>query len=79
MGYPEWWDHSRDALKKNLKRLSTVAITETKIKDDVAEKAFALVLIANNDGKVLNISTHVFNSAWIIDFGTTDHMTFDFR
>jgi hypothetical protein len=79
MGYPEWWDHSRDARKKNLKRLSTVAITETKIKDDVAEKAFALVLIANNGGKVLNISTHVFNSAWIIDFGTTDHMTFDFR
>lgn len=24
--YPKWWDHSRDTQKKNLKRLSTVAI-----------------------------------------------------
>ena len=30
-------------------------------------------------GKVLNISTSVSNSAWIIDFGATDHMTFDSR
>ena len=32
-----------------------------------------------NGGKVLNISTHVSNSAWIIDSGATDHMTFDSR
>ena len=30
-----------------------------------------------NGGKVLNISTPVSNNAWIIDFGATDHMTFD--
>ena len=32
-----------------------------------------------NGGKVLNISTPVSNSAWIIDSGATDHMTFDSR
>ena len=34
---------------------------------------------AGNGGKVLNISTPAFNSAWIIDYGATDHMTFDSR
>lgn len=79
VGYPEWWDHSRDTRKKNSKRPSTAAIVETKMEDDVAKKASALVLTANNGGKVLNISTPVFNSAWIIDYGATDHMTFDSR
>ena len=32
-----------------------------------------------NGGKVLNISTPVSNSAWIIDSGATDHITFDSR
>ena len=34
---------------------------------------------AGNGGKVLNISTPVSNSAWIIDSGAMDHMTFDSR
>ena len=34
---------------------------------------------ASNGGKVLNISTPVSNSAWIIDSSATDHMTFDSR
>ena len=34
---------------------------------------------ASNGGKVLNISTPVSNSAWIIDSGAKDHMTFDSR
>ena len=37
----------------------------------------ALAATAGNGGKVLNISTPVSNSAWIIDSGATDHMTFD--
>ena len=32
-----------------------------------------------NGGKVLNISTPVSNSAWIIDSDAMDHMTFDSR
>ena len=34
---------------------------------------------AGNGGKVLNIFTPVSNSAWIIDSGATNHMTFDSR
>ena len=79
VGYPEWWDHSRDSQKKYSKKASTAAIIETKTEDDSGEKSSALATTACNDGKDLNISTHVSNSAWIIDFGTTDHMTFDSR
>jgi hypothetical protein len=35
-----------------------------------------LVTTASNGGKVLNMSTPVSNSAWIIDSGATVHMTF---
>ena len=80
MGYPEWWDHSRDSQKKNSKKASTVAIIETKTKDDSIEKSSALAAAATgNGGKVLNISTPVSNSAWIIDSSAMDHMTFDSR
>lgn len=78
MGYPEWWDHSRDSRKKNFKNASTAAITETKTDDD-HKKLLALAAAAGNDDKFLNISTPVSNSAWIIDSGATEHMTFDSR
>ena len=38
-----------------------------------------MAVAAGNGGNVLNISTHVSNSAWIIDSGAKDHMTFDSR
>ena len=38
-----------------------------------------MAIVAGYGGKVLNISTPVSNSAWIIDTGATDHMTFDSR
>ena len=79
VGYPEWWDHSRDSRKKNSKKASTAAIVETKTEGDSGEKSSTLATAAGNGGKVLNISTHVSNSAWIIDSGATDHMTFDSR
>ena len=77
MGYPEWWDRSRDSRKQNSKQASTAAIVVTKTEDDSGEKSSALVVAVGNGGKVLNTSTPVSNSAWIIDFGATDHMTFD--
>ena len=79
MGYPKWWDHSRDSRKKNSKKASTTAIVETKTEDDSGENSSALAAQGGNGGKVLNISTLVSNSAWIIDSGATDHMTFDSR
>ena len=79
MGYPEWSDDSRDSRKKNSKKASTVTIVETKTEDDSGEKSSALTAAAGNGGKVLNISTPASNSAWIIDSGATDHMTFNSR
>ena len=38
-----------------------------------------MAAVTDNVGKVLNIFTPVSNSAWIIDSGATDHMTFDSR
>ena len=79
VGYPEWWDHNRDQWKKDFKKTSTVAVAEIKIEKNVAEKASTLVAAMDNGGKVLNISTPIINSSWIIDFGTIDHMTLDSR
>ena len=78
VGYPEWWDHSCDSRKKISKKASTATIVKTKTEDDSDEKSSALAAAAGNGGKVLNSSTLVSNSAWIIDSGATDHMTFDY-
>ncbi|KAK3037179.1 hypothetical protein RJ639_031066 [Escallonia herrerae] len=79
VGYPEWWDHNRDLRKRNFKRTSSTAVVETKTEDDVTGQHSALAAAAGNGGKALNMSTLVTNSAWIIDSGATDHMTFDSR
>ena len=76
VGYLEWWDHNRDQQKKDSKKTSTVAIIEIKMEDNVAEKDSTLVAAMDNGGKVFNIFASISNSAWIINFGTTDHMTF---
>ena len=57
----------------------TVTIDEIKIEDNAVEKASALVATSNCGGKVLNNFASIINSTWIIDYGTTNHMTFDFR
>ena len=38
-----------------------------------------MVAAIDHGGKFLNTFTPVINSAWIIDFGAIDHMTFDSR
>nr|CAD1835526.1 unnamed protein product [Ananas comosus var. bracteatus] len=77
VGYPEWWDPSR--AKKNHQKPSTAAVAKTKMEDEITDNASALVIAADNGGKVLNILTPVLNNAWIIDSGPTDHMTYDSR
>ena len=56
-----------------------IANVEIAKEEDAAEIAIALVTTTNTNGKVLNTSTTVLNSAWLIDSGATDHMTFDIR
>ena len=79
VGYPNWWDHNCDQRKKDSKKTSTTTIAEIKTEANVDEKASALITATDYGGKFLNTSTHVINSAWIIDFGAIDHMTFDSR
>jgi hypothetical protein len=79
VGYPDWWDHNRDPRKRNSKKVFTAVVAETNAGADFIEQTSALVGAAGNSGKVLNISSHVSNSAWIIDSGATDHITFDSR
>ena len=79
VGYPNWWDHNRDQQKKDSKKTLTAAVAKIKTEDNVAKKASGLVAATDYGGKFLNTSTPIINSAWIIDSGATDHMTFDSR
>ena len=72
-------DNNHDQRKKDSKKTSTATVAEIKTEANVAEKASALVAATDHGGKFLNTFTPVINSAWIIDSGATDHMTFDFR
>ncbi|WKA11706.1 hypothetical protein VitviT2T_029179 [Vitis vinifera] len=72
-------DNNRDQRKKDSKKTLTATIAEIKTEANVAEKASALVAATDHVGKFLNTFTPVINSAWIIDSGATDHMTFDSR
>ena len=71
--------NNRDQRKKDPKKTSTATVAEIKTEANVAEKASALVAATDHGGKFLNTFTPVINSAWIIDSGATDHMTFDSR
>ena len=77
VGYPDWWEHNRDPRKKNSKSTSLATAAKTKPIEDPTETTSAQIATTSDVGKVLNTSTPVFNSTWIIDSGATDHMTFD--
>ncbi|RVW18959.1 Retrovirus-related Pol polyprotein from transposon RE1 [Vitis vinifera] len=72
-------DNNRDQRKKNSKKTSIATVAEIKTEANVVMKASALVAATDHGGKFLNSFTLVINSAWIIDSGATDHMTFDSR
>ena len=65
-----------DQRKKDPKKTSTATVAKIKTEANVAKKASALVTATDHGGKFLNTFTPVINSAWIIDSGVTDHMTF---
>ena len=52
---------------------------ETTKEEDATKIVTASVKTTNTDGKFLNTSIPVLNSAWLIDSGAIDHMTFDVR
>ena len=69
-------DNNCDQQKKDSKKTSTATIAKIKTKANVAEKASALVAATDYGGNFLNNFTPIINSAWIIDSGVTNHMTF---
>ena len=76
VGYPDWWENNRAPQKRDSKRKPTAAVAETGMDGDSIDTASTLVATVKDCGK---ISTPVSNSAWIIDSGATDHVTFDSR
>ena len=54
VGYPKLWDHNREQRKNDSKKVLIATIAEIKIKDNVIEKASALVTTSHCGGKVLN-------------------------
>jgi hypothetical protein len=46
-------------IKENFKKASTTIIIQTNLKYDDVEKSLLLVIVVDNDGKVLNIFTLV--------------------
>ncbi|KAG5512959.1 hypothetical protein RHGRI_038628 [Rhododendron griersonianum] len=51
VGYPEWWDHSRDSKKRGSGQNATAALTEGKVDGDneVAKRATALIATTGNN------------------------------
>ena len=63
--YPDWWDHSRSRHSNHKNEGDN-------------KKASGLLTTVGTPGKALN-STFILNNTWIINYGVTDHMTFDFK
>ena len=71
VGYPEWWgDRPRVGDRKTNHHSTAATVADT-------AEASALIATSGTLGKALTTSTPNSNSAWIIDSGATDHMTFD--
>ncbi|KAJ8645644.1 hypothetical protein MRB53_007392 [Persea americana] len=77
IGYPEWWDPAKAPSKRNSKPKSHASVAVAEHSNNTPEEASSLIATSGNLGKALNASTPNNNSAWIIDSGATDHMTFD--
>lgn len=54
-------------------------MTETKQGTESLENSSTLIATTDNAGRALKTSTPTMNSTWIIDYGATNHMTFDSR
>ena len=76
--YPEWWDPSKAPKSKGKTPLATSSVSTA-----IAEmsspntNATALHISSESLGKSFDKPTPIGSCAWIIDSGSTDHMSFD--
>jgi len=87
IGYPEWWDPAKAPRKRNLKpnTHALIAVAEhpsTNIMSSLMTKEESVAehpstFNKEESGKVFHTSTPSSINEWIIDFGATDHITFD--
>jgi hypothetical protein len=77
IGYPEWWDHSKAPKRKG--KTSTTSTVSTAIAEVSLPNtnATALHTSSNSPGKSSDKPAPIGSCAWIIDSGSTDHMSFD--
>ncbi|KAJ8633587.1 hypothetical protein MRB53_026923 [Persea americana] len=75
IGYPDWWDPTKASTKRNSKSSSAVS-TSAAISESSPSEAMALH-ISSPPGKSLDNSVSIGSCTWIIDSGSTDHMSFD--
>ncbi|KAJ8622962.1 hypothetical protein MRB53_031491 [Persea americana] len=76
IGYPEWWDPAKAPTKRNSKSPST-ASTAAVVAELTSPDAAALHTSSGSPGKFFDSSTPNGTCTWIIDSGSTDHMSFD--
>lgn len=76
IGYPEWWDPSK-ALKRKVMTSTVTPSVSIAIAEKSPPNATALHISSDSQGKVFFNPASIGSSAWIIDSGSTDHMSFD--
>ena len=76
IGYPEWWDLSK-ALERKAKTSTVTPSVSTAISEKSPPNGTALHISSDSQGKFFYNLASIGSSAWIIDFGSTDHMSFD--
>lgn len=76
IGYLEWWDPSK-ALKHKAKTSTVTPSVSTAIAEKSPPNATTLHISSDSQGKFFYNPASIGSSAWIIDSGSTDHMSFD--
>ena len=78
IGYPKWWDPSK-APKRKGKTLPATSSISTAIAEMSSPNtnAIAVHISSESPGKSFDKPTPIGSCAWIIDSGSTNHMSFD--
>lgn len=76
IGYPEWWDPSKAPNCKG-KTLTVTPSVSIAIAEKSPPNATTLHTSSDSQGESFDNIASIGSSAWIIDSGSTDHLSFD--